>query len=152
MWRVERKDSECSTEASDTDEYVHCNIGKFHIDVVIAVEECACRFAFERYSAIAGIGSVVSAMSVSDLLTIVDALRLANPDRPLMVVVGERHWLNRLKSLPSQGRMPFVVDASDTGRSESHAKLAASCTQKEFETVLSRCHWWFDLVSLEWPQ
>lgn len=139
MW-IDRKDSECSTAASD-DEYVHRDVGKFHIDVVIAIEECACRFAFERYSAIAGLRSVVSAMTVSDLLTAVDTLRLANPDRPLMVVVGERPWLSKLKSLPSQGRIPFVVDASDTGRSESHAKLAASCTQKEFETVLSRCHW-----------
>ena len=28
-------------------------------------------------------------------------------------------------------QLPFVVDASDTGRSKSHAKLAASCTQQD---------------------
>ena len=47
-----------------------------------------------------------------------------------------RHDLSKIQ-------IPFVVDASDSGPSKSHAKLAASCTQKDrFLYMILDDSWW----------
>eukprot|EP00434_Breviolum_minutum_P012078 symbB.v1.2.010649.t1/scaffold701.1/size171414/5 len=139
-----------TSEGESDEEYVAVKAGKFDLDVVIAVEECACRFAFERYSEIAGLKHVMIAMSDSEMMTMVEDLCHTNRDRPLLLVVGERPWLAQLQSLSKSDRIPFVVDASDSGPSKSHAKLAASCTQKEFEDILGCCaSWWCDVAILQ---
>ena len=62
--------------------------------------------------------------------------------------VGSALFQGRIPRVPPRrfsvdrklSQIPFVVDASDSGPSKSHAKLAASCTQKD--GTFSR--WWFE--------
>eukprot|EP00435_Cladocopium_sp_Y103_P074935 s702_g52.t1 len=112
------------------------------VDVLVSVPESASRMAFETYIQRAGLEEdAVVAIDEKEMVEALLEAQEGDPERPLMVLVGEDWYVEEIHKLPLQ-RKPFVVTASGNFPNSSHYALPASCGQMGFNEALRHCVGW----------
>mmetsp|Transcript_21255 Transcript_21255/g.40004 ORF Transcript_21255/g.40004 Transcript_21255/m.40004 type:complete len:184 (+) Transcript_21255:53-604(+) len=124
---------------------------RHRLDIVIAVEEGCSRMTFERHAIKLDFAEddIVTCMSLNELMRHMAKAQRTNLSRPLVVIVGEESWLSALSRLVHNGRRPYVIDATCTGREHHcHSVLHASCDHLNLEDALEDClDWWADATT-----